>query len=107
MLEEQAVALAAEFATDSHKAHLAKLADEASINPILLNRILSLRQVLHGYIMADYNRRGYANKVDAEEMKNLHRQILQAIQTGKQDDAKQAMHSYFQNAAGWQLTQAE
>jgi GntR family transcriptional repressor for pyruvate dehydrogenase complex len=130
-LEEQAAALAAKFATEAQKAHLAQLVDaisqkgiapeqavendtsfhiaiaEASNNPILLNLILSLRQVLHGYIMAGYNRRGYANKVDAEEMANLHRPILQAIQAGQPDSAKQAMHLHFQNTTGWQLTQTE
>jgi GntR family transcriptional repressor for pyruvate dehydrogenase complex len=130
-LEEQAAALAARFATEPQKAQLAQLVDaisqegiapeqavendmsfhiaiaEASNNPILLNLILSLRQVLHGYIMAGYNRRGYANKVDAAEMANLHRPILEAILAGQSDAAKQAMHTHFQNTTGWQLIQAE
>lgn len=130
-LEEQAASAAAEFATDAQKAHLAQLVDaisqqgiepeqavendmafhigvaEASNNPLLLNLILSLRQVLHGYIKSGYTRRGYANQVNAEEMASLHRPILQAIQAGKPVAAKQAMHAHFQNTTGWQLALTE
>ncbi|MBT3391350.1 MAG: FadR family transcriptional regulator [Chloroflexi bacterium] len=130
-LEEQAAALAAEFATDEQKAHLAELVDaisaqgigpeqavendigfhiaiaEASNNPLLLNLILNLRQVLHGYIKAGYQRRGYADQVNAQEMADLHRPILQAIQAGQPAAAKRAMHTHFQNTTGWQLAQAE
>ena len=130
-LEEQAVALAAEFATDQQKARLSDLVDtisqqgiepeqavendiafhvgiaEASNNPLLLNLILNLRQVLHGYIKSGYTRRGYESQVNAEEMANLHRPILQAILAGQPDAAKQAMHTHFENTTGWQLAQAE
>jgi len=129
-LEEQAAALAAEFATDEQKAHLAELVDaisaqgigpeqavendigfhiaiaEASNNPLLLNLILNLRQVLHGYIKAGYQRRGYADQVNAQEMADLHRPILQAIQAGQPAAAKRAMHTLF-FTTGWQLAQAE
>ncbi len=130
-LEEQAAALAAEYATDAQKVHLAQLVAvigeqgiapeqavendiafhiaiaEASNNPLLLNLLLSLRQILHGYIKSGYTRRGYASQVDAEEMVNMHRPILQAIQAGQPDAAKQAMRVHFQNTTGWQLAQAE
>lgn len=130
-LEEQAAALAAAFATEVQKAHLAQLVAvigeqgiapeqavendiafhiaiaEASNNPLLLNLLLNLRQILHGYIKSGYTRRGYASQVDAEEMVNMHRPILQAIQAGQPDAAKQAMRVHFQNTTGWQLAQAE
>lgn len=130
-LEEQAAALAADYASQEQKAHLTELVDaisqqgiepeqavendiafhiaiaEASNNPLLLNLILNLRQVLHGYIKSGYTRRGYESQVNAEEMANLHRPVLQAILEGKASQAKQAMHTHFQNTTGWQLAQAE
>jgi len=130
-LEEQAAALAAERATDQQKEKLVKLVEainavgikpevavendiafhialaEASNNPLLLNLFLNLRQVLHGYIKSGYTRRGYDHQVNAEEMANLHRPIVDAIQDGNANDAKNAMHQHFQNTTGWQLAQAE
>ncbi|MEN8173896.1 MAG: FCD domain-containing protein, partial [Chloroflexota bacterium] len=130
-LEEQAAGLAAERATDQQIANLVDLVDainvpgikpelavekdiafhiavaEASNNPLLHNLILNLRQVLHGYIKAGYLRRGYGSQVDAEEMANLHRPIVEAIQTANAADAQKAMHQHFQNTSGWQLAQAE
>lgn len=130
-LEEQAAALAAERASDAQKEKLVQLIDaisergiapekavendiafhlaiaEASNNPLLLNLTLSLRQVLHGYIKSGYTRRGYENQVNAEEMANLHRPIVDAILAGNPTEAKNAMHTHFENTTGWQLAQAE
>ena len=130
-LEEQAAALAAERASDAQVAKLVQLVDfisvpgidpdqavendiafhnalaEASNNPLLLNLFLSLRQVLHGYIKSGYTRRGYNNQVNAEEMANLHRPIVHAIQARNSTEAKNAMHTHFKNTTGWQLAQVE
>ena len=130
-LEEKAAALAAERASDAQKEKLEQLLDaiseqgidpekavendlafhlaivEASNNPLLFNLTLSLRQVLHGYIKAGYTRRGYENQVNAEEMANLHRPIVDAIRDGDATKAKNAMHTHFENTTGWQLAQAE
>ncbi|MCP4361122.1 MAG: FadR family transcriptional regulator [Chloroflexi bacterium] len=130
-LEEQAAALAAQFATDAQKEQLAQLVAEigkqgippeqavendiafhiaiaeASNNPLLLNLLLNLQQILHGYIKSGYTRRGYADQVDTEAMANMHCPILQAIQTGQPDAVKQAMRTHFQNTTGWRLAQAE
>ncbi|MBE9524953.1 MAG: FadR family transcriptional regulator [Chloroflexi bacterium] len=130
-LEEQAAALAADRASDAQIDKLAHLVDviseegiepeqavdndiafhialaEASNNPLLLNLFLNLRQVLHGYIKSGYTRRGYDNQVNAEEMANLHRPVVEAIQAGNSAEAKNAMHVHFQNTTGWQLAQAE
>ena len=129
-LEEQAAALAAQFATDEQKERLAQLVDsigeegippeqavendiafhiaiaEGSNNPLLLNLLSNLRQLLHSYIKAGYTRRGYADQVDTSAMADLHRPILQAIQSGQPNVARQAMRTHFENTTGWQLAQA-
>jgi GntR family transcriptional regulator, transcriptional repressor for pyruvate dehydrogenase complex len=126
-LEEQAAALAATRATDEQKTHLKRLVAaisdlqmgpekavendiafhvaiaEASGNPLLLNMLLSVRQVLHGYIHAGYTRRGYSSQVEADDVADMHRPIVAAIQAGDAILAKQAMHAHFQNTTGWQL----
>ena len=130
-LEEQAAALAAERATSAQKQKLTELVDairdmslgpekavehdiafhfaiaEASHNPLLINLISSLRQVLHGYIKAGYIRRGYADQDQADEIANMHRPIVEAIQAGKSEEAKRAMHAHFKNTTGWQLALAD
>jgi len=129
-LEEQAAALAAERATDAQKEKLAQLVEaigdvalgpdkaiehdiafhvaiaEASHNPLLLNLVLNVRQVLHGYIKSGYTRRGYTTQVEANEIADLHRPIVDAIRAGRPDEAKKAMHTHFKNTTGWQLAQA-
>ncbi len=127
-LEGQAAALAAERATDAQKENLAQLVDaisnvalgpekaiehdvafhvavaESSHNPLLLSLISNIRQILYGYIKSGYTRRGYANQVDASEMANLHRPIVEAIQAGQPENAKIAMQNHFKNTTGWRLT---
>lgn len=130
-LEEQAAALAAERATDAQKEKLAQHVEairdisigleeavehdidfhvtvaEASHNPLLLNLILSIRQILHGYIKSGYTRRGYNNQAEADEIADLHRPIVDAIQAGRPDEAKKAMHTHFKRTSGWQLAQVD
>lgn len=130
-LEEQAAALAATRATAEQKDHLEKLVAaisdlemgpekavqndiafhvaiaEASGNPLLLNMLLSVRQVMHGYIRAGYTRRGYSSQVEADDVADMHRPIVTAIQEGNPSKAKQAMHAHFQNTTGWQLAWGE
>lgn len=130
-LEEQAAALAAEWASAAQKEKLTQMINaisvqgieseqavendiafhiaiaEASNNPLLLNLILSLRKILHGYIKSGYTRRGYEKQVNASEMADLHRPIVDAIQSGDPIEAKTAMHTHFENTTGWQLAQAE
>jgi GntR family transcriptional repressor for pyruvate dehydrogenase complex len=130
-LEEQAAALAAERATPEQKQHLAELVDaisdmamgpekavehdidfhlaiaEASHNPLLINLISNLRQLLHSYIKAGHTRHGYANQNQADEIADMHRPIVEAIQAGQADEAKKAMHAHFQKTTGWQLALAD
>ncbi len=130
-LEEQAAALAAKRATDVQKEELAQLVEairdismgpekaiehdiafhmavaEASHNPILLNLVLNIRQLLHGYIKAGYTRRGYTNQAEADEIADLHRPIVDAIRAGQPGKAKKAMHTHFKNTTGWRLAQVD
>ena len=130
-LEEQSAALAATYATEEQKDRLEQLVAaisdlemgpekavendiafhvaiaEASGNPLLLNMLLNVRQVLHGYIRSGYTRRGYSSQTEADDVANMHRPIVEAIKAGNPSLAKQAMHTHFQNTTGWQLAWEE
>lgn len=123
-LEEKAAALAAEGATDAQKEKLAQHVEaicdismgpenavendiafhetvaEASQNPLLLNLILSVRQMLHGHIRSGFFRRGYTNQSEADLIADLHRPIVDAIRAGRPEEAKKAMHAHFENTIG-------
>lgn len=123
-LEEKAAALAAKGATDAQKEkltqHVEAICDismgpesavehdiafhmtvaEASQNPLLLNLILSVRQMLHGHIRSGFFRRGYTNQGEADVIADLHRPIVDAIRAGRPDEAKEAMRAHFDKTFG-------
>jgi GntR family transcriptional regulator, transcriptional repressor for pyruvate dehydrogenase complex len=129
-LEGQTAALAAERATADEKEKLAQLfaaiveaqdpdqatdydtafhiaIAEASHNPLLLNLVLSFRKLIHDYIRLGYVKAGFDGKVDSEENIAQHRPILEAIQAGRPDEARQAMLDHLGYSAKLMLALAQ
>jgi GntR family transcriptional regulator, transcriptional repressor for pyruvate dehydrogenase complex len=131
VLEVQTAAFAAERATPAQKKALAQLVEamgdaslgpdkaiehdaafhitiaEAAHNPLLLNLALSIRKLLYNYLKLGYTRRGYTDQAEIEANVASHRAILEAIQAGKSDQARQAMIRHLENSASWKLAMAK
>jgi len=128
-LEAQTAALAAERATDEQKEELARQfvimvdsrdpdhsaeADtafhigiaEASQNPLLLNLVLSIRNLIGNYIRWGYAERGYG-QTDSDENITHHGPILDAIRAGEPEEARRAMLDHLDRSATWILAAAE
>lgn len=128
-LELQTAALAAERATPKQKATLADLFEqlagaedpdqateydtafhvaiaEASHNPLLLNLVLSVRNLIQNIIRMGYVEQG-SGLVNADELNAHHGPILQAILAGDPDMARQAMLDHLNYSAALMLALAE
>jgi GntR family transcriptional repressor for pyruvate dehydrogenase complex len=102
MIEAQAPDRATEFDTAFHVAIAA-----ASHNPLLLNLILNIRNLIRDYIQWGYTRQGYADRVDPNENITHHLPILAAIQAGQPEAARQAMLNHLAYSAEWMLAVAK
>jgi len=74
---------------------------EAAHNPLLLNLILILRNLLRDYMLW-----GFENEVDPEDNVTVHRRILQAIEQGEPEAAQVAMTSHIKASGRWILRAA-
>lgn len=129
-LEGETAALAAKRATTSQRAALADryqaliaaaspeaatehdtafhvLIAEASHNPILLSLILGTRTLIHEYITHSYAKWGSYDEIDRDENVVQHLPILDAIQAGKPEAARQAMFDHLDASAKWMLALAK
>jgi GntR family transcriptional repressor for pyruvate dehydrogenase complex len=129
-LEGETAARAAGRATDEQKVRLALLYDalitaqtpeeatehdtafhvliaEAAHNPILLSLILGVRTLIHEYITYSYAKWGSYDEIDRDENVVQHRPILEAIQAGQPEAARQAMFDHLDASANWMLALAK
>lgn len=129
-LEGQTAVLAAQRATPEQKEGLAQLyaalidaqepetaseydlafhvlIAEASHNPLLLNLILNIRNLIQDYIRASYAKWNSYDEVDRDENVIQHRPILEAIQAGSPQAARAAMYDHLEASTRWMLAVAK
>jgi len=74
---------------------------EASNNPLLLNLISSVRDLVRSYIIFSYS-----DLDRPDESEGQHRRILEAIRTKQPEEARQAMFDHLDYSSKWILTLA-
>jgi GntR family transcriptional repressor for pyruvate dehydrogenase complex len=102
LIDAQDPEMAAEYDTAFHV-----LIAEASFNPLLLSLILSTRTLIRDYITYSYAKWGSYDEVDRDENVVQHRPILDAIQAGQPQAARQAMLDHLDASAKWMLAVAK
>ena len=74
---------------------------EASNNPLLLNLISSVRELIRSYIIFSYS-----DPDRPDESEGQHQDILEAIHAGQPQKARQAMFDHLDYSSEWILTLA-